>query len=631
MSCCHHKGSERPSWRRLLALSLACAAAGLGAAVLEALGVEVQWLLPLWAASYLLGGWEAAKESLHRLRSRELEIHFLMLAVASGAAFLGEYAEGAVLLFLFSFSGALEAYATARTESAIAALAKEAPEKATLLREDGTEEVIPVERIAPGMILRLRPGDRVAADGTIESGKATFDESMLTGEALPVEHERGDPVSAGVVVVGGGADLRVVRPAAQSTLQRMIDLVLKARQEKAPAERFTDRFGGRYTVGILSGCLLFFLVLLAAGVEVNAALYRAMTLLVVAAPCALVLSIPSAILAAIAAGARRGVLFRHGGAVEGLAHISTVAFDKTGTLTTGDLSLAEMERSGDWSEAQALTIIASAELRSEHPIARSIVKEARRRGIEPTPPAEFRFVAGAGIEARVGEETVRIGTAGFLQDDGRPLPEHWLEPGVAGQIRVLVRCGDRAARLLLQDQVRSEAAVLVSRLKGAGVTPIIISGDQEAPVKEVASVLGIQQYHYRQRPEDKIARLTELRDRGERVLMVGDGVNDAAAIASADLGAVMGTRGSAATLEQGDIIIMGDHLGRVWMAMQLSHRARRIIRQNLGISLCVMMLLGLVAVGGKLPLPLAVVGHEGSTVIVVLNSLRLLFRGRDQP
>ncbi|MDX2176884.1 MAG: heavy metal translocating P-type ATPase [Candidatus Sumerlaeia bacterium] len=620
--------AESPAWRRELAVALLCGAAGIAAAIAHQLGAPPAAVLALWAVCYAAGAWDAARELVPKLLRGILDIDFLMLVVALGAAALGYYAEGAILLFLFSFSGSLESFAEARTESAITALLKDAPKEAVVLDPDGRERRAPADSLAAGNVVRLRPGERVPADCRVLHGATSVDESMLTGESTPATRSLGSELSAGSLLVDGGVDAEVLRPASESTLQRMVQLVLRARAEKAPSESFTDRFGTPYTYAILGASALYGGGLWLWGIPGAEALYRMMTLLVVASPCALVLSIPSAILTAIAAGARRGILFRHGGAVENLAGIRHFIFDKTGTLTTGELHLREVVLGGAWTRDEALRAAAEAELRSEHPVARSIVRAAREEGIDPAPPAKFLAYPGEGVEAETSLGTVAVGRPSFVRERlGGVFPATWeLAEDAAGVVRVFSGRGRQSAEFVLEDQLRPDAAALLARLRTLRVRRTLLSGDRPGPVAQVARELEMDAHIAKARPEEKLEFVKTSRAEGPTA-MVGDGVNDAAALAAADLAIVMGGRGSDAALAQGDVILVGDRLAKLGEAIELSRRARRIIAQNLGISGAVMAVLALVSLTGLLPLPLAVVGHEGSTVVVVLNSLRLLRRG----
>ena len=621
---------EREGWPWLIASAAVCGLATLAGLLAERLGTPPNVATGLYAVAYLAGGWQAAIETYGKLRRLSLDIHFLMLAVAVGAALIGAWWEGAALLFLFSLSGALEAMAMARTEREIRSLFHEAPKRALLVENGGTREV-PVAALNTGVTIRVLPGEQFPADGRVTKGESAADESTLTGESVPADKVPGDTVFGGTLNTWGVLEAEIIRPPGDSAHDRIIRLIREAQASKAPSQRFTDRFGTRYTVGILSFSLAMFLWWhFGAGVPAftdhdnKSAFYRAMTLLVVCSPCALVISIPSAVLAGIAAGARRGILFRGGVAVENLATIQRLAVDKTGTLTKGELELLECETQPSGKEVELLAIAAALSENSTHPLSRAIVKESRRRGvIEQKRTTEFESLAGQGLRAIVDGALASQGRRSMFAGDP------WLStlPDPApGLTEVLVKAGEVKGRLLLRDAPRSEAAPLVKQLADEGIRVTMLTGDREESARLVADELGLSDYRAGLHPEDKVAAIKAWREEGEIVAMAGDGVNDAPSLAAADISIGMGLRGSDAVLEQADVVLTQDRLERIVDALHLSRRCRKIIRQNLAISLGVVVVLALAALGSWIPLPIGVLGHEGSTVVVVLNSLRLLFR-----
>ncbi|MCW1922025.1 heavy metal translocating P-type ATPase [Luteolibacter arcticus] len=620
---------EREAWPWLLMSAAVCGLATLAGVMAERAGAPHNVATGLYAVAYLAGGWEAAIETYGKLRRLSLDIHFLMLAVAVGAALIGAWWEGAALLFLFSLSGALEAMAMARTEREIRSLFREAPKQALLVEDGGTRE-IPVGTLKAGLTVRVLPGEQFPADGRVTKGESAVDESTITGESVPVDKTPGDTVFGGTLNTWGVLEAEITRAPGDSANDRIIRLIREAQASKAPSQRFTDRFGTTYTVGILSFSLVMFLWWhFVAGVPAfmehdgKSAFYRAMTLLVVCSPCALVISIPSAVLAGIAAGARRGILFRGGVAVENLATIQRLAVDKTGTLTKGELELLDCKSETPGKEDELLAVAAALSENSTHPLSRAIVKESLRRGIERKQATEFESLAGQGLRAMVGGVSASQGRRSMFADDS------WLSalPDPApGLTEVLVKAGDLKGRLLLRDAPRSEAAPLIKQLADEGIRVTMLTGDREESARLVADELGLSDYRSGLHPEDKVAAIQAWRAQGEIVAMAGDGVNDAPSLAAADISIGMGLRGSDAVLEQADVVLTQDRLERILDALQLSRRCRKIIRQNLAISLGVVVLLALAALGSWIPLPIGVLGHEGSTVLVVLNSLRLLFR-----
>ena len=619
-------------WKwQLLAAGL-CGAFALAA---WALG-ERPYALAAHLAAYLAGAWYAAVEVWERLRHRVLDVHFLMLAVAAGSASIGKWDEGAILLFLFALSGALEHYAMGRTQREIKALFRTAPKVATVLDAAGREVEMPVDQLRPGQRILVRPGALFPVDAEVVRGETAADESTLTGEAVPVAKAVGDPVLAGTLNLWGAVEAVVLRPARESALQKIIRLIREAQHLKAPSQRFTDRFGSGYTYAVLGVTVgMFLLWWLGAGYPAfrapnpaHTAFYHAMTLLVVASPCALVLSIPSAILAAIARGARRGVLFRGGAAVEKLAEVDVVAMDKTGTLTTGDLQIERIESFPPGREAEVARLAYSLERLSTHPLARAVTRYGKQHGLEPVALEQFESAPGLGIRARWQGQPVALGRREWIEAAFGALPETGPAAADAAHSEVWLAAGELRGRLLFRDDLRPEARDLVAALRHLGLQTLVLTGDRPGPAAALKAALGLDDVRAGLRPEDKVAAIRALTLQGRRVAMIGDGVNDAPSLAMAHVGVAMGARGSDAALEQAEIVLMHDRLENFLAAYRLSQRARRVIRQNLVISLGTVVVLVSAALFGAIPLTLGVLGHEGSTVVVVLNSLRLLLAGR---
>ncbi|MDE3084323.1 MAG: cation-translocating P-type ATPase, partial [Verrucomicrobiota bacterium] len=468
-------------------------------------------------------------------------------------------------------------------------------------------------------------------------GKSASDESALTGESLPVEKAPGDTVFSGTLNLWGAVELDVTRLPSESTLQKIIRLIQTAQKLKAPSERFTDKFGTGYTYLVIGGSLAMFLIwwigfhlpAFQNTVETRSAFYRAMTLMVVASPCALVLSIPSAILAAIAWGARHGVLFRGGAAIEKLAEIQTVALDKTGTLTTGELVVVGCESFPPGHDHEVMELAFALEARSQHPIARAIVRHARASGLRELAVDEFQSLTGRGLRGRLDNAAVLLGRRELLESG--PLAE-WtkaLPPASAELSEVWVIGRDLVGRVLLQDQIRLESKSVIAELRRVGVKTVMLTGDRRHAAEAVAQELGLDEVRAGLSPEDKVHAIQALRAEGRRVAMVGDGVNDAPSLAAADVSVAMGARGTDAALEQAEVILMHDRIENFLAAQRLSRRARAIIRQNLTLALGVVVVMVLATAFGAVSLAVGVTAHEGSTVVVCLNSLRLLF-GRNR-
>ncbi len=607
-------------WKVPLGLALLCGGAALAGWWAGGWMEKVFFLV-----AYGAGSWKTAEEVWHKIRLGILDIHFLMLAVAVGAAGVGHWDEGALLLFLFSLSGALEELAAYRTERELAGLFRAAPREAIRIREDGVEEKVAVDLLEPGMKVRVRPGDGFPVDAEVVEGRSGADESSLTGESAAVPKEVGATVLAGTLNLWGRVDLRVLRRAKESALEGILRLIREAQEQKAPVQRFTDRFGTRYTQAILSlSAMMFFVWWGWAGwgkAEVGKAFYQTMTLLVVASPCALVLSIPSAILAGIAAGARRGILFRGGSPIERLGGVKRVALDKTGTLTTGEMKVRVVEVVAGTEEA-LLRGAAGLGVQSLHPVSVALVREARRRGYPIVETGDFSSATGGGLKGKgVGGGECRLGRRTFLEGaawvDSLPAPQ----PGVT---EVFYSDRNVSGRILLEDEIRQSSRPLLEWLVAQGLKVTMLTGDREAAARLVAEQVGLQEYQFGMHPEDKVEAIRAWSRQGEKVAMVGDGVNDAPSLAAAEIGVAMGARGTGAALAESDIILMRDRLESFAEAYDLSRRTRRIITQNLVLSLGTIGLLVSAALGAAIPLTWGVAGHEGSTVIVVLNSLRLL-------
>ncbi|MCX6956397.1 MAG: cation-translocating P-type ATPase [Verrucomicrobia bacterium] len=625
---------EDQEWRMLAKFAAVCGAAGIAGVATGYFAPGVPWLAKaFFFVGIVAGGWDAAVDTWENLKKREIDIHFLMLAVAVGAMFIGAWGEAVLLLFLFSASGAMEEYALDRTQREVSALLKSSPKRANLVLPDGSEQEVAVETLQVGQRLRVKPGEAFAADGLVLSGKSATDESTLTGEANPVEKGVGDQVFSGTINLWGVIEFNVVRLPAESTLQKIIRLIQTAQKLKAPSERFTDKFGTGYTYAVIGGSFAMFLLwwlgfhlpAFTNTPETRSAFYRAMTLMVVASPCALVLSIPSAILAAIAWGARHGVLFRGGAAIEKLADITAVALDKTGTLTTGELAVVGCESYPKGRDREVLQLAYTLEAKSQHPIARAIVRHAKAEGLSELALDDFQSLTGQGLRGKVGGANLLLGRRELLESG--PLAE-WakhLPPAAAELSEVWVIGKDLVGRVLLKDQIRAESRDVLAQLKAKGIKTVMLTGDRRHTAEAVAKELGLDEVRAGLSPEDKVAAIVALRAEGRKVAMVGDGVNDAPCLAAADVSVAMGARGSDAALEQAEVILMHDRIENFLSAHRLSRRARAVIRQNLTISLGVVVVMVIATALGAVPLSIGVAAHEGSTLVVCLNSLRLLF------
>jgi Cd2+/Zn2+-exporting ATPase len=580
-----------------------------------------------YLVAYLTGGFYPMLGVIEDLREFRFNVNFLMVFAALGAACVGAEEEGAVLMFLFSFSGALEKYASGRTRRAIRSLMKLTPSEATVLR-DGKEEVVPVSALHVGDVILVHPGERIAGDGVIQDGITSVDESSLTGESMPVDKGPGRRVLAGSINGHGLIRVKTDREVSDTALAKIFRIIEEAQHRKAPTERLIERYGGPYTWVILGATLLTLLgCRFLADMGWGASLYRAMTLMVVASPCALVLSIPSAVLAAIACGARRGMLFKGGRALEVLGHCRAVAFDKTGTLTRGKPHLAEARYADGLGAAEVLADAAAVELNSEHPLAQVIVGEARNHGLRLERASASRIWPGLGVEGVVRGETVRVGSEAFVCLHGGMQPwvrDTLLEFRARGLTCLVAARGGPLAVFGVADSLRPGAIRAVSELAHMKVRTVMLTGDHEASAASFAKKLGLSEFRASLLPDQKVEAVRELMEQHGTVAMVGDGVNDAPALVTASVGIAMGASGSDTAMENADVVLMGDDVERVPEIVRLGRRTQAIIHQNLVFAIGVILALIGATFFAKLKLALGVVGHEGSTVLVVFNSLRLL-------
>lgn len=621
--------SQFPEWLTEEWLAPRLVVVTLVAIVLSLLGERAGFsegvILLLNITSYVAGGIFGAKTAIESLREGEIDVDMLMVLAALGAAVVGQWHEGAILLFLFSLSNVLQEYAIGRSRQAIQSLFKLYPEEAKVKRGDSVVTV-KISDIKLNDTILIEPGERIPVDGEVISGRSTIDESPITGESMPVDKTVGDVVFAGTLNKQGILDVKATKAAEQTTLSRIIKMVEDAQDSKAPTERFLERFEQNYAKLIIFGTLLFIFVPPLLGLaDFESNFYRAMVLMTVASPCALVISVPSAFISAIASAARGGVLFKGGAYLEQLASIKAIAFDKTGTLTIGRPQVTQVVAVDGVSEDELIQITASVEARSEHPLAKAIVDYASAQSVEMLAIDDFTAIAGQGIVATVNGHEIRVGRISHL-DVGSTLPESLklaqekLEH--AGQTVIgMTRDGDWLGLMAMADELRPESIEVVKALQSSGIEVVMLTGDNKRVAESIALQVGIHDVRAELLPEDKANALKALQSEYGEVAMVGDGVNDAPALALAEVGIAMGAAGTDVALETADIVLMADKIERLQDAIQLSKKARRVVWQNIVFSLAVIVLLVLSVFVISLPLPLGVFGHEGSTVIVVLNGL----------
>jgi len=591
----------------------------------------------IYVAAMLIGGYYFGREALEELIfEREIGIELLMSIAAIVAALMGLPAEGAMLVFLYSISEAAEEYAEEKTRSSIRAMMDLAPKTARVRRGDGEME-IPVEDLALGDIFIVVPGQSIATDGEILIGASSVNQAPVTGESVPVEKQAGDLVFAGSINGEGALDVRATKTFADNTLSRIIHMVEEAQERKGKSQRFIDRFGERYSPAVLLiGVLIAVLPPLLFSVDWTTSITRATVFIVAAAPCALVISIPITLVASLGTGARQGVLIKGGMYVEELAKVRVVAMDKTGTLTRGEPEVTDVIASQRGEEGQTatpqevLSLAAGVERRSEHPLARAVVQYAVSQAVAPVETSDFRSLTGAGATALSNGSTMYVGSPEFFrqrlglaldssQDDIRRLQE---------QGKTVIVVGDQGrpwGLIAIRDNLRPNARQAIEALHDSGVEKVVmLTGDNARTAQALAHEAGIDEFYAELKPEDKVAKVRELSERYGHVAMVGDGVNDAPALAEATVGVAMGAAGTDVALETADVALMADNLEKLAYALQLAKRNQTVVTQNIVLSAIVISGLVIGAVAGWLTLPLAVLGHEISEFIVIGNGLRML-------
>jgi len=610
------------------------------------------WVLPSWiplavlVGSYYFGGWFTVKDAWANLRSGRFEIDSLMLVAAAGAAVLGAWEEGALLLFLFSLGHALEAYAMGRAKHAIEALGELAP-KTAVVRRDGELQEVGVETLQVGDIVIVKPNERLPADGFVSKGESSVDQAPITGESIPVEKspvtdhteaaakpnqvDAAHRIFAGSINGGGALEIQVTRVAADSSLARVVEMVRNAETQKSPTQQFTDRFERIFVPVVLIGAVLAMFAWVVIDEPFSASFYRAMALLVAASPCALAIATPSAVLSGIARAARGGVLIKGGGPLENLGRLNAIAFDKTGTLTEGKPKLTDVVPFEGVEEEHLLRVAIGIETLSDHPLAAAVVRDGQKLlgSTLPFAASDLRSITGRGVTAQVNGESTYIGKIDlFSEVDGLPVPDalrrRTEELESAGRTTMLVRQGTQYLGVIgLMDTPRESAKGVIARLRVLGIQRMLmISGDNQKVADAVALEIGLDEAYGDLMPDDKVTTIKKLRSEAQ-VAMVGDGVNDAPAMANATVGIAMGAAGSDVALETADVALMADNLDHLTFAVGLSRATSRIIRQNLWMSLGIVALLVPSTLFG-LSIGAAVLVHEGSTVFVVFNSLRLL-------
>ena len=593
------------------------------------LGFPALFSTTLYLAAYLFGGWDVARHAWHALRERHFDTDLLMVMAAIGAAILGEFAEGALLLFLFSLGHALEERALDRARAAVKALAELAP-KTALVRRDGKEQEMPVESLKLDDVVIVRPGVRIPVDGVILEGRSGVDQASVTGESLPVDKIPGDQVFAGTINGEGALEVKVARLAKDSTLARVMKMVEDAQAQKSPTQQTVEKFERIFVPLVLALTALVIVLPPLLGFPFRESFLRAMTLLVAASPCALALGTPASILAGVAQAARNGVLVKGGAHLENIGRLKAIAFDKTGTVTHGWPEVTDIVPLGGLSKEELLLRAAGAESRSAHPLAQAVMRAAQIQGAPLVVMDEVESLTGRGLRAVSSGKTLWIGNRKLMDEAGAMLSGEALEIGEAlqqaGKTLMWIAEGQNLLGLIaLADTLRSEAAQAMKALKQAGVEhTIMLTGDNSRAASAIAAEIGLTEFRADLMPEDKLTVIRELVQQYGQVGMIGDGVNDAPALANATVGIAMGGAGTDVALETADVALMGDDLSKLPFAVGLGRATRAIIVQNLVISLGVITLLIITSLTGIVSIGIAVIFHEGSTLVVVANALRLL-------
>jgi Zn2+/Cd2+-exporting ATPase len=599
------------------------------------------WAMLLLPAAYVIGGYESAREGLTTLiKEKELDVDLLMIVAALGAASLGlwrrEYhliIDGAILILIFAISGALEGYAMRRTERSIRSLMSLTPDTARVLLE-GQEEMLPINQLKVGDEIVVKPGELIPTDGVIISGYSILNQAAITGESLPIEKKVGDEVFAGTLNGYGALKLQVHKAASSSLIQRVIRLVEQAQTEAPPSQEFIELFERKYArVIVIAGVLLAILPPFVWGWDWETTIYRALTFLVVASPCALMAAIMPTLLSGIANGARQGILFKNGAQLEKIGKVRAIAFDKTGTLTTGQVQVSQVIANSDYSQTDVLKAAAALESDSEHPIAQAIVQAAGDldwiRGIE------VQAIPGQGITGIANNQQVIVGNVAFIQQYVSHVPGKLkdLVESLEQEGKTVVWVAQKSSKdeyeimgaIAIADMLRPEAASTIARLRQMGIAEIVmITGDNQRTADSFAQAVGIDRVYAELLPEDKLEVIRSLQKQYQTVAMVGDGINDAPALAQASVGIAMGIAGSDVALETADIVLMADKLEKIAAAIKLGRRSQAIVKQNIVVALGFIMILILGNFLGNVNLPIGVIGHEGSTVLVTLSGLRLL-------
>ncbi|MCD8510649.1 MAG: cadmium-translocating P-type ATPase [Bacillus sp. (in: Bacteria)] len=640
IQCCHQTKNS-VSRHRELVFSIAGGLFLLVAYVLERWDLASgSIVLLMYILSYAVGGYYKTKEGITDLVSdRSLNVEILMILAAIGAASIGYWGEGAILIFIFSMSGALETYTWQKSERDLSRLVELAPNEATVLDDDDTFHVISIEDVEVGDRVLIRPGERIPVDGIVLTGETTVDESTITGESLPVAKTDGGEVFNGTMNGKGSMTVKVTKRNSDSLFQKMIQLVQQAKSERPPTQQWIEKVEGPYVIVVLSFVALMVIVpYFFLGWNFQDTFYRAMVLLVVASPCAVVASVMPALLSAISTGARNGILMKGGVFLEQLSKADAIAFDKTGTITTGNPEVTDYNVADSVDEMEFFAAVTAIERQANHPLATALVEFCEKQvdGLLPE-VSSIQDITGYGVAASLdnseteGEDHAvdwTIGSVGFMERDRDRLADWWVEKQKKWQaegktVVYVARNGEVVGSFAIKDQIRETAKETLAELHKLGIKTIMITGDHEATAASIAREAGVDDWISESLPEQKVQEVEKLKEKYASVIMVGDGVNDAPALAKADIGIAMGS-GTDVAIDTADLVLMKSELDKIRLSLRLSQRMNRIIKQNLVFSVSVILLLIAANFAQTLTLPLGVIGHEGSTILVILNGLRLL-------
>ncbi|WP_277586975.1 heavy metal translocating P-type ATPase [Psychrobacillus antarcticus] len=621
-------------------LSALISNAELVAALFSGILIVIAWIIGnaqqetasiiFYLLAFVIGGYAKAKEGLLKTYSeKELNVELLMILAAIGSSVIGYWTEGAILIFIFAVSGALETYTMNKSKKEISSLMELQPEVALLLNSDGTTSRVAVSELVVGNQLVVKPGERIPADGKVVSGTTAIDEAAISGESIPVTKQPNDELFAGTVNMTGAITMEMTKENKDSLFQKIINLVQTAQDEKSPAQQFIERFEGTYVkIVLITVAFMLFLPHFLLNWDWNTTFYRAMVLLVVASPCALVASIMPATLSAISNGAKVGILFKGGVHLENISEMKAIALDKTGTLTTGKPIVTEFLVRPDLDRIATLTKLATIEGQSNHPLALAITTFAKSEGVGQLPLIHIEDKPGYGIQAIIDGETVLVGKPDFVNKNDAFAFQNGIATLLAEEGKTVIFMRDEkgiAAVAALKDTVREEAKAAIKQLQSLGIKTVMLTGDNEKTASVIAKEAGIDQYIAECLPETKVKHMKDLLKEHKFVGMVGDGINDAPALATATIGFAMG-EGTDVALETADVVLMKNDLSKIAYAVKMARKMRRIVKQNIVLSITVIAFLIVSNFLQVLDLPLGVIGHEGSTILVILNGLRMLNR-----